>query len=312
MNHIPFKYYYIVVLILFFLSCSQSTNDLGGFLKCQDYIYDVENKVYTNAYDYGCVYNPEEENTLGNISIYLTPNKTFYKEIVTKGEQLSIYEDDVNALTINDIKRFFDLKAFVIDKTFLEHTPELDVAYNLKDQYRTDLYEYDSLNNKWLITDSYTKNLSEPISEEATWRQQKITYPKLVENNDIHHRFLDSIRKISIDKDWYNEYHLWLSSYTPSYNYNYLVRVSEDSSFIEERSLKDLLIPYQKGDTLLLYHEKNLLESFIKDVSKPEVVIIRKDSLYYINSQLFDLENSISDTPKLEGFKVDEVHKKED
>lgn len=120
--------------------------------------------------------------------------------------------------------------------------------------------------------------------------------------------FLDSIENSKIDDSWYKEYYVWLESYEVSYNYNYLIRVAKDSSYIQERYVKDLLVPYQKADTLFLYHKKSVVgDDYTKDKTKPEVKIVRIKDQYYIQSQLFDLENSISNKPTKYGFLADEV-----
>jgi len=164
---------------------------------------------------------------------------------------------------------------------------------------------------EYIANDSVHKDFSFITVDKNNF--DKKIYPKLkndrIETNkkEKHVNFMDSISKLSIDSHWNKEYNVWLSSYTPSYNYAYKVKVSKDSSYVQQRELKDLLVPLQKKDTLFLYHKQNLLEEYIKDKTKPELKIVKINEGYYINSQLFDLKNSISDKPTEYGFLVDEL-----
>jgi len=164
---------------------------------------------------------------------------------------------------------------------------------------------------EYMANDSVHKDFSFITVDKNNF--DKKIYPKLkndrIETNkkEKHVNFMDSISKLSIDSHWNKEYNVWLSSYIPSYNYAYKVKVSKDSSYVQQRELKDLLVPLQKKDTLFLYHKQNLLEEYIKDKTKPELKIVKINEGYYINSQLFDLKNSISDKPTEYGFLVDEL-----
>ena len=92
----------------------------------------------------------------------------------------------------------------------------------------------------------------------------------------------------------------------PSYSYGYLINVAKDSTYIVERPLKDLMVPYQDGDTLFLYHKKCLLydSKYLKNKQIPEGKIVRIKDKYYISSEVFDLKNSISTKPGKHGFLV--------
>ena len=129
-------------------------------------------------------------------------------------------------------------------------------------------------------------------------------------SNELRITFLNSVDKLKIDNSWYRDYILPLDSYEPSYSYTYYVKISKDSSYIAERSLKDLLVPYQNADTLFLYHKKNLLvdSKYLENIHLPEVKIVKVKDKYYINSEVFDLKNSISTKPAKYGFLVDEIN----
>ncbi|WP_337966766.1 hypothetical protein [uncultured Flavobacterium sp.] len=129
-------------------------------------------------------------------------------------------------------------------------------------------------------------------------------------DKEIQTPFLDSISKLKIDDSWYKNYVVELDSYESSYSYSYLLNVAKDSTYIEERSLKDLMVPYQDGDTLFLYHKKCLLDDskYLKDKQIPEVKIVKVGDKYYVSSEVFDLKNSISTKPDKYGFLVSETY----
>lgn len=82
--------------------------------------------------------------------------------------------------------------------------------------------------------------------------------------------------------------------------------MAKDSAYIAERSIKDLLVPFQNADTLFLYHKTNLLSGseYRENMQLPEVKIVKVKDKYYISSEVFDLENSISTKPTKYGFSV--------
>jgi hypothetical protein len=100
-----------------------------------------------------------------------------------------------------------------------------------------------------------------------------------------------------------------LDSYEPNYNYTYYIKISKDSSYIAERALKDLLVPFQNADTLFLYHKECLLRDskYLNNKQIPEVKIVKVKDKYYVTSEVFDLKNSISTKPAKYGFLNDEM-----
>lgn len=126
---------------------------------------------------------------------------------------------------------------------------------------------------------------------------------------EIQVAFFDSISKLKIDDSWYRDYILLLDSYEPNYNYTYYIKISKDSAYIAERVLKDLLVPFQNADTLFLYHKKNLLSGseYMENKQITEAKIVKVKDKYYVNSEVFDLKNSISTKPAKYGFLNDEM-----
>lgn len=123
-------------------------------------------------------------------------------------------------------------------------------------------------------------------------------------SNDSRETSVDSGKKVKIDDSWYRDYTVLLDSYDDSYHYAYYIQISKDSCYIVERPLKDLLTPYQSGDTLFLYHKKSILEGsdYKGDKNIPEVKIVKLKDSYYVSSPVFDLKNSISTKPEKYGF----------
>ncbi|QGK72804.1 hypothetical protein [Flavobacterium sp. SLB02] len=199
---------------------------------------------------------------------------------------MRIYKKNVDKLSIEEYKKVFDIYVFFIDKKYLVPTPGNDSPYNLKEKYQTDLYQYK--NNSWEKIDSFSINSDEKKKKEMNWRINFIEK----KSNDLQTAFFNHINKVKIDNSWYRDYILPLDSYEPNYNYTYYIKISKDSVYVAERTLKDLLVPFQNADTLFLYHKKNLLSGseYMENKQIPEVKIIKVKDKYYISSEVFDLK----------------------
>lgn len=204
----------------------------------------------------------------------------------------------VDKLTIEEYKKVFDIYVFLIDKKYLVPSPGYDNPYNLTEMYQTDLYQYK--NNSWEKIESFSVNSDEKEKKEMEWRINFIEK----KTSDLQTAFFNTSDKSKIDNSWYRDYVLPLDSYEPNYNYTYYIKVSKDSTYIAERALKDLLVPFQNADTLFLYHKKNLLlgSEYMENKQIPEVKIVKVKDKYYITSEVFDLKNSISTMPYEYGF----------
>lgn len=278
-------------------------------LKVNEYVCDVSDygSFFTTSYDNGITYNPKKENDLGNLVTFLIPKDFLFFQKHSKYINKDDYgklQDYINKLSIEEYKKAFDIYVFFIDKKYLVPTSGGDSAYNVTEKYQTDLYRYK--NNSWEKIDSFIVDSDGKDKKEMNWRINFIEK----KSNELRITFLNSVDKLKIDNSWYRDYILPLDSYEPSYSYTYYVKISKDSSYIAERSLKDLLVPYQNADTLFLYHKKNLLvdSKYLENIHLPEVKIVKVKDKYYINSEVFDLKNSISTKPAKYGFLVDEIN----
>ncbi|MCC9016436.1 hypothetical protein [Flavobacterium lipolyticum] len=274
-----------------------------------EYMYDTSKygSFFTTSYDYGVLYAPENGNDLGNLVTFLIPKDFLFFEKYSKyfseddSEKLEAY---VNKLSIEEYKKVFDIYVFFIDKKFLIPTPHADCSISVKEKYKTDLYHYK--NNSWEKMDSFEVDSDEKVNEEMHW---KINFVEK-KTKDLQKTFFNSIAKSKIEDSWYRDYILSLDSYESNYNYTYYIKVSKDSCYFVERDFKDLLVPVQKGDTLFLYHRKNLLEDkeYINSKHIPEVKIVKLKDKYYVNSPIFNLKESITTKPLKYGFISDEIN----
>ncbi|MEW5675959.1 hypothetical protein ABGT15_06560 [Flavobacterium enshiense] len=281
----------------------ETAHDFDKILKCNDYIITGDGNAFTTCYDNGCVYDPKGGNVFGNLVTYLIPKDFLFFQkhsgYIEKWdyEKLEAY---VNRLSIEEFKKQFDIYVFLVDKKYLIPTPGYDSPYDFKEKYQTDLYQYQ--NNSWKKIDQLVSLQSG--NEAMNWRDNFV----LKKSNEISKAFFDKASKFKIDESWYRDYILPLESYEPSYNYAYSLKVSKDSTYVMERALNDMLIPLQKGDTLFLYHNKSLIgEKYTKNKMIPELKIVRVKGKYFIDGNIFDLENSISNKPGKYGFLVEEI-----
>lgn len=160
---------FIIILSQFLLiSCQKqeniirSTNDIKNpinfdiFLKCNDYSLG---DFYYYTPDYGCIYNPQSGNTSGNISIYLIPNSQEITNAYT--------EKTINKLSIDEIKKQFDILLFLVPLKDLNHNEKADPNYYPKEKFTEYLYKYESKNKNWKLILDKQFNSSE---EEQTWK----------------------------------------------------------------------------------------------------------------------------------------------
>lgn len=278
-------------------------------LKINKYIYGVSDygDFFTTSYDDGITYDPKKGNNFGNLVTFLIPKDFLFFQKHLKyinkdeDEKLEMY---VNKLSIQELKKIFNIYVLLVDKKYLIATPGYDSAYKFKDKYQTDAYQYK--NNEWVKIESFIVNSDEKNSEETKWRYN-FTEKR---TREIQKFFFDSISKLKIDDSWYKNYIVSLDSYEPNYSYAYLINFSKDSAYIVERPLKDLMVPYQSADTLFLYHKKCLLydSKYLHTKQIPEVKIVKVKDKYYVSSEVFDLKNSISTKPDKFGFLVSQTY----
>ncbi len=90
---------------------------------------------FTTSYDYGITYDPKRGNDLGNLVTFLIPKDFLFFQKHSKysendeGDALKGY---VNKLSIEELKKIFDIYVFLIDKKYLVPTPGYDSPYNIR------------------------------------------------------------------------------------------------------------------------------------------------------------------------------------
>ncbi|KFF06408.1 hypothetical protein [Flavobacterium reichenbachii] len=276
-------------------------------LKINDYVVGISEAGYlfTTSYDNGVYYEPKRGNDLGNLVTFLIPKDFLFFQKHSKyikDDEYEPLEEYINKLSIEEYKKAFDIYVFLVDKKYLVPTPGYDSPYDYTKKYQTDLYQFKD--NSWQKIESFNVDNEKMGNKENLWRREFIEK----KSKELQTAFFNSISKLKIDDSWYRDYGVPLDAYEPNYSYVYYIKVAKDSSYIVERPLKDLLVPYQNGDTLFLYHKQCLLydSKYLNNEKIPEVKIVKVKDKYYVTSEVFDLKNSISTKPEKYGFPVHE------
>lgn len=106
---------------------------------------------------YGC---PYKGNKLGNANVILIPKtKRFDTYAITSkcNDNEPCWKkvrQEISSLSIEEINKHFNAVIFIIDKKYLEYTPDLETSYNPKYPYKEDAYVLE--NGKWSIRKTYT------------------------------------------------------------------------------------------------------------------------------------------------------------
>lgn len=106
--------------------------------------------------DHGCVYNPQENNSFGNIIIFLIPKH--------KNEKSDIdYEEYVNTLEASTLKKDFEIYLYIIPYKYLSETPE---GYYQNRHHLYEVYKFNRTDNSWkLLRSKFVNTLQERQSE---------------------------------------------------------------------------------------------------------------------------------------------------
>ena len=126
---------------------------------------------------YGC---PYKGNKLGNANVILIPKTkrfdTFIIASKCNGEEVckDKIRKEIMSLSIEELNQHFNAVIFIIDKKYLEYTPDLETSYNPKYPYKEDAYVLE--NGKWSIRKTYT-----------------ITSENEQEINGLQDRYIDSL-----------------------------------------------------------------------------------------------------------------------
>jgi hypothetical protein len=170
---------FIIALVLFSCKEKVQTNrpeevkpqkelNFDSILKCSDYSYD--NGHFLTA-DYGCIYNPDDNNNLGNIVIYLVQKQTQ----TIADEQIIAESERINNLTIAEYKKEFKIYVFLIGKEYLNHNKSADPAYYQKSEFEEKAYTFDEIQKKWILIDSIKILNDSQNLEEQAWRENIIS-----------------------------------------------------------------------------------------------------------------------------------------
>ncbi|RFZ89974.1 hypothetical protein D0C36_23745 [Mucilaginibacter conchicola] len=135
--------------------------NFDNVLKCHAYSY---NDGYFMTADYGCIYNPNGGNTLGNAVVYLVPQK----DLNVTDDQIAAENKKVNALNADQYKKDYNIYIFLIDKKYLNYSKDGDPVYYQKDKFTEVVYTYDNASGNWNAADSVSVN-GDP-KQEQTWR----------------------------------------------------------------------------------------------------------------------------------------------
>ncbi|EJL62012.1 hypothetical protein [Flavobacterium sp. CF136] len=112
-----------------------SEKSIDNLLKCGDYSYI--DGCFTIA-DYGCIYQPNTINKLGNAEVYLVPKKELKENLDVEKE-----ESKIGKMSIGDLKKFYDIYILIIDKKYLVHNINMDVPYYPNYPYKQAIYKYE-------------------------------------------------------------------------------------------------------------------------------------------------------------------------
>ncbi|MCT2562948.1 hypothetical protein [Chryseobacterium herbae] len=152
------------------IESSTSQNTIGKntkvsfdhLLKCSDYSYGEK---YFLTADYGCIYNPKEKNTFGNLIIYLLPKK----KLNLKDSEIDKEVDRINHLNIEKFKENFEIYVYLIPKEFLNYNATGDPVYYQNKIYKEKLFTYKG--NQWELIDSMSIKNSSESQKEQEWRE---------------------------------------------------------------------------------------------------------------------------------------------
>lgn len=138
--------------------------NFDSLINCSDYSFQ-DNYFLTG--DYGCIYNPKDKNSYGNVIFYLIPKETLQKN--TDLENINI-----NTLDSKNIKKDFTIYAYLIPATYLNYSPNGDPKYYQNEKYKEELYTFDSLSNQWILVDTIQINDASENAKEQYWRENFI------------------------------------------------------------------------------------------------------------------------------------------
>jgi hypothetical protein len=153
-----------------------SDESLDNLLKCGDYSYMDG---YFTIPDYGCIYESNKTNKLGNVEIYLIPKEKLNLNVDSDIEK---EENKINKMGINNLKKSYDIYVFLIDKKYLKHNVNMDVPYYPNYPYKQIIFK--NINGLWKNTTTLNID-NENDSQYKDWKE----------------KFLNNSNQISKDKN---------------------------------------------------------------------------------------------------------------
>ncbi len=131
-------------------------------LLCSDYTFQDG---YFFTADYGCLYDPTQQNSFGNITVYLVPHKKMDSIACDSVAQ------KITSLKVAEIQQDFDAYVFLIPPADLHYNATGDPPYYQKDNFTEKLYGFNQALQRWQLIDSISINRDTENEKEQLWRE---------------------------------------------------------------------------------------------------------------------------------------------
>lgn len=148
-----------------------SDESLDNLLKCGDYSFMDG---YFTIPDYGCIYESNKANKLGNVEIYVIPKEKLNLNVDSDIEK---EEKNINKMDINNLKKSYDIYIFIIEKKYLKHNVNMDVPYYPNSPYRQIIFK--NINGLWKNTTTLNIN-NEDDTKYKDWKEKFLNNSKLI------------------------------------------------------------------------------------------------------------------------------------
>jgi hypothetical protein len=224
------------------ISTKKPINQLNfdALLKCSDYSF--QENYYLTA-DYGCIYNPKDKNSYGNVILYLIPKSN--NQTNANLENLKI--NDLDAKTI---KNNFTIYAYLIPKIDLNYNPKGDPIYYQKEKFKEELYTFNSNSNQWILLNSIQINNYSENAKEQSWRENFI---------DAKANATKSTQQLEYSKGFYTYENISLDLKTKKYKLVVLEKNSEKNNASGTHFNLPVLILEKKGNDYVEIKRNNNL-----------------------------------------------------
>lgn len=143
-----------------------SNESLDNLLKCGNYSYMDG---YFTIPDYGCIYQSDKTNNLGNVEVYLIPKEKLNADVEKDIEK---EENKISNMDITNLKKSYTIYIFVIDKKYLIHNEKMDVSYYPNYPYNQIIFK--NINGLWTNITTLTIN-NERDTQYKNWKEKFLT-----------------------------------------------------------------------------------------------------------------------------------------